>query len=69
MPVMDGYEASKTIIETEIKESLIRKKIDSIFEVVNSSMSTYIDNSIISKVNISDKPIIVDQHFIKVFNT
>ncbi|MBT6729918.1 MAG: FAD:protein FMN transferase [Cryomorphaceae bacterium] len=57
------------IIETEIKESLIRKKIDSIFEVVNSSMSTYIDNSIISKVNISDKPIIVDQHFIKVFNT
>ena len=56
------------IIETEEKESLIREKIDSIFEVINSSMSTYIDNSVISKVNISDKPVIVDQHFIKVFN-
>ena len=55
------------IIETEEKESLIREKIDSIFEVINSSMSTYIDNSVISKVNISDKPVIVDQHFIKVF--
>ena len=56
------------IIETEEKESLIREKIDSIFEVINSSMSTYIDNSVISKVNIYDKPVIVDQHFIKVFN-
>ena len=36
------------IIETEEKESLIREKIDSIFEVINSSMSTYIDNSVIS---------------------
>ena len=56
------------IIETEIKESLIRKKIDSIFEVINNSMSTYMDSSIISKVNLSDQPVVVDHHFIKVFN-
>ena len=37
------------IIETEEKENLIREKIDSIFEVINSSMSTYIDNSVFPK--------------------
>ena len=56
------------IVDTEIKESIIKQKIDSIFEVVNNSMSTYIDTSIISKVNLSDKPVSVDYHFIKVFN-
>lgn len=56
------------IVDTRLKEKIIRGKIDSIFEVVNNSMSTYIDNSIISRVNQSDKPVKVDLHFIKVYN-
>ena len=55
------------IVDTEIKQHLIKEKIDSLFEVVNNSMSTYMDSSIISKVNLSDQPIVVDNHFIKVF--
>jgi thiamine biosynthesis lipoprotein len=56
------------IVDTDIKEHLIKEKIDSIFEVINNSMSTYMDSSIISKVNLSDQPVVVDHHFIKVFN-
>ena len=43
-------------------------EIDSIFGLINSSMSTYIDNSIISRVN-NDESIELDNHFINVFNT
>ena len=43
-------------------------EIDSIFGLINSSMSTYIDNSIISRIN-SNESIEVDNHFINVFNT
>ena len=56
------------IVDTKAKEYIIKEKIDSIFKVVNNSMSTYMDSSIISKVNLSDKPVVVDHHFIKVFN-
>ena len=56
------------IVDTKVKEHLIKEKIDSIFEVVNNSMSTYMDSSLISKVNLSDQPVVVDHHFIKVFN-
>ena len=55
------------IVDTKLKEHLIKEKIDSIFEVVNNSMSTYMDSSLISKVNLSDQPVVVDHHFIKVF--
>ena len=41
------------IVDTDIKEHSIKEKIDSIFEVINNSMSTYMDSSIISKVNLS----------------
>ncbi len=43
-------------------------QIDSLFYVVNKSMSTYIPTSIISKVN-SNQLDSVDYHFKKVFNT
>ena len=55
------------IVDTKIKEHLIKEKIDSLFAVVNYSMSTYMDSSIISKVNLSNQPVVVDKHFIKVF--
>ncbi len=56
------------IVDTEIQEHIIIEKVDSIFEVLNNSMSTYKDSSIISKVNLSDQPVNVDHHFKEVFN-
>ena len=56
------------IVETKSNESLIEDQIDSIFNQVNLSMSTYIDNSIITRVNKSAKPVEVDTNFINVFN-
>ena len=57
----------KVIVQSEYNSSLIKQSIDSIFEVVNNSMSTYRTNSIISKVNRSQNPVEVDSHFIEVF--
>jgi thiamine biosynthesis lipoprotein len=44
-------------------------EIDSLFTVLNNSMSTYQSNSLISLINKGDKNIEVDTHFKKVFNT
>ena len=44
-----------------------QKGIDSILNVINSSMSTYIVSSDISKINSGDSTIVVDEHFEKVF--
>ena len=44
-----------------------QKGIDSIFNVINNSMSTYIPTSDISKINNGDSTIIVNEHFEKVF--
>ena len=55
------------IVQSELNSSKIKESIDSIFEVVNNSMSTYRTNSIISRVNQSKNPVKVDYHFIEVF--
>ena len=55
------------IVQSEYNSSVIKQSIDSIFEVVNNSMSTYRTNSIISRVNQSQNPVEVDIHFIEVF--
>ena len=57
----------KVIVQSEYNSSIIKQSIDSIFEVVNNSMSTYRTNSIISRVNQSQNPVEVDSHFIEVF--
>lgn len=57
----------KVIVQSESNSSLIKQSIDSIFEVINNSMSTYRSNSIISRVNQSQNPVKVDSHFIEVF--
>ncbi|MFL2625388.1 MAG: hypothetical protein ACJ0O6_05355 [Candidatus Marisimplicoccus sp.] len=41
----------KVIVQSEYNSSVIKQSIDSIFEVVNNSMSTYRTSSIISRVN------------------
>ncbi|WP_435624934.1 FAD:protein FMN transferase [Flagellimonas sp.] len=44
-----------------------QREIDSVFQVVNQSMSTYIPNSDISKINKGDSTIVVDSMFREVF--
>ena len=56
------------IVQSKSNSNQIKQSIDSIFEVVNNSMSTYRSNSIISRVNRSQNPVKVDSHFIEVFN-
>lgn len=47
----------------------VEKSLDSIFTVVNKSMSTYITTSDISKINKGDNTVVVDQMFKEVFET
>ncbi|WP_299679281.1 FAD:protein FMN transferase [uncultured Dokdonia sp.] len=49
------------------KSPRIRKGIDSVVQVVNRSMSTYIPESDISKINKGDSTIVVDTMFKEVF--
>ena len=46
----------------------VQKAVDEVLEQVNQSLSTYIPNSTISKVNGLDTVCSVDQHFINVYN-
>ena len=50
------------------KEVDFSKQYDSLFLVINKSMSTYIPTSDISKINANDTSVVVDNHFEKVFN-
>jgi thiamine biosynthesis lipoprotein len=45
-----------------------QQEIDSVFMVINKSMSTYIPDSDISKINAGDSTVIVDKMFEEVFN-
>jgi thiamine biosynthesis lipoprotein len=45
-----------------------QKEIDSVFAVINQSMSTYIPTSDISRINVGDTTIVVDAMFQEVFN-
>ncbi|HEY9185743.1 MAG TPA: FAD:protein FMN transferase [Salegentibacter sp.] len=49
------------------KELEIEAALDSIFNIINASMSTYQDDSHISRINNGDTSIVVDKHFVKVF--
>ncbi|MCH4821707.1 FAD:protein FMN transferase [Gramella lutea] len=50
------------------EELQFKKAMDSIIDEINSSMSTYITKSDISKINRGDSSVVVDEHFKKVFN-
>ena len=45
-----------------------QKSIDSLFYLMNKSLSTYIPNSDISRINRGDSTVIVDDLFLEVFN-
>ena len=57
-----------TYFDTRVNPDLL-PAIDSVFYVLNNSMSTYIKNSDISKINRGDDQVVVDHHFKTVFNT
>ena len=52
-----------------LEETLMEHKVDSIFAVLNQSLSTYIPTSDISKINRGDSLLVVDDHFIKVYKS
>ena len=52
---------------SEIPERQVQKGIDSLLYLRNKSLSTYLPNSDISKINRGDTLLIVDNHFRKVF--
>lgn len=45
-----------------------KEAIDSIFRKIDSSLSTYLPASLISRINQNDTSVVVDDHFINVFN-
>ena len=54
--------------EIDTDEETVQAGIDSIFYVVNKSLSTYLPDSDISKINRGDSLLVIDQHFKAVFN-
>lgn len=53
--------------EIDRQDESVRQALDSLFEVMNGSMSTYRSESAISRLNAGDTTIRVDQHFEAVF--
>ena len=68
---ISGYSfGTSFLIQYEGKNNndvIIKNKIDSLFNTINNSFSTYISDSDISKINLGDSLLIVDNHFKKVF--
>jgi len=58
---------SYSIIYLAEKKLDYQKEIDSVFSAVNKSMSTYIPESDISKINRGDSTVVVDEMFQEVF--
>lgn len=52
----------------DTQEKDFKKSYDSIFSVLNQSMSTYLPDSDISKINAGDSLVVVDDHFKRVFD-
>ena len=68
--IISGYSFGTSFsiqFEKNKDENIIKKKIDSLFKIVNNSFSTYISDSDISKINRGDSLLVVDDHFKKVF--
>lgn len=63
----NAFGTTFNILYQDISKIDFSKQIDSLIYIVNKSMSTYIPNSDISKINKGDSAIVVDTHFKKVF--
>ncbi|MEO2099695.1 MAG: FAD:protein FMN transferase [Flavobacteriaceae bacterium] len=63
-----GTSYAITYVSSAVKIEVIQREVDSIVEVMNASMSTYIPDSDISKINNGDSLLQVDSHFEKVYH-
>ena len=63
-----GTSYSAQYQEIDVDYETVEKGIDSIFYAVNKSLSTYLPESDISKINRGDSTLVVDHHFVNVFN-
>jgi len=64
---LEGYAFGTTFHITYNAKKEYVKQIDSLFHLVDKSLSTYIPNSDISKINSGDTAIAVDDYFTEVF--
>tara|TARA_S200000501_G_scaffold270195_1_gene253931 strand:- start:53 stop:1063 length:1011 start_codon:yes stop_codon:yes gene_type:complete len=64
-----GTSYSITYSNLSFSSERLIKDVDSIIGVINKSMSTYIPDSDISKINMGDSLLQVDKHFEKVYQT
>ena len=62
-----GTSYSISFVSNKLTPEVLTQKVDSIFEVLNNSLSTYITDSDISKINKGNDILVVDEHFIKVY--
>ena len=62
------YGTTYSIVYFSEDDLQLKVKIDSIFNAIDMSMSTYNSNSLISKIN-NNKEVVLDEHFKYVFNT
>ena len=72
LKVINGYALgtsySVTYISKSLETNILTTHIDSIFTIINKSMSTYEIDSDISKINRGDSLLQVDVHFQNVYN-
>ncbi len=64
---LEGVVFGTTYHITYLDKTNYQKSIDSLFNLVNNSLSTYIPTSDISKINKGDSTVVVDDMFIDVF--
>jgi FAD:protein FMN transferase len=50
------------------KHVIYKKEIDSLLQAIDLSLSTYVPNSVISRINNNDSTVITDRYFREVFN-
>lgn len=65
---LEGHAFGTTFHITYNDDRDFTKDLDSLFHAVNKSLSTYIPNSDISKINRGDTTVIVDAHFSEVYS-
>ena len=65
---LEGHAFGTTFHITYEAQNDYSKQIDSLFHLINKSLSTYIANSDISRINNGDINIVVDAYFTEVFN-
>ena len=62
-----GTTYSISYTSNSLSPTLLNQKVDSIFQVINQSLSTYQSDSDISKINRGDSLLVVDSHFVTVY--